>query len=138
MVDSVKTESFRTEQLKNQLEARQDRELKEIKEKHKNELEKTIEGHNVAKRDLEGAYSVQLSNIKDEQEKKLGDIRSQNNKVLDSEKQNGDDEVEKTRNRYQEQIARYRENAEKQMEDIRSKNEANRQAMVRARERGKA
>lgn len=135
MVDSIRTENLRIEQAKLQLEHQQERDLKELREKHHNELERMIEGQKLVKDDLEKAYEVNISTTRDDHEKKLSEVRASNSKMIEDEKMKGDEEVEKTRSRYQEQIAHYRENSEKALEDLRRKHDSSAETIKRAHER---
>jgi hypothetical protein len=138
MADSIRTETLRTESAKRQLELQQDKEVRDLQEKHKNDLERVIGHHVQVKTDLEKAYEIELSTKKDEGDKKLEGQQISNAKRIQEEKMKGDEEVEKTRSRYQEQIARYRENSEKALEDIRRKTDETAGKMKRAQEKARA
>ena len=138
MVDGVKTEGLRAEHYKLQQEAKYEADLREAREKHKNDLERTIETQTSVKTDLQKGYEITLSGMRDEHERKLEDVRQSNSKQIAEEKSKGEEEVEKVKSRYHEQIARYKENSEKQLEEMRRKNINSAEMIKQAHERGKA
>lgn len=138
MVDGIRTESLRQEQAKLQLEQRGDREIKDLKDKQRTELERLIEHHTFVKEDLEKAYNVELSAQKDEHERRLAETRTANQKQIDDEAARGEAEMDKVKTRYQEQITRYKVNAEKQLEDMRRHTDASEELIKRAQQKGKA
>ena len=113
MADGIRTENLKYDQHKMQLEAQQERQLKDLREKQRVEIEKTMNHHGVVKRDLEKAYQLELSNTREEHAHRLDGIRKTNAKALAEENANGQAEVDKAQARYQEQIARYKQNSEK-------------------------
>lgn len=119
MADSIRTENLKFDQYKMQLEAQQEKQLKDLRDKQRIELEKTMDHYTAVKQDIEKAYQIELSNTQDEHQQRLTDLRKANAKAQAEEKANGEAEVDKTRARYQEQIARYKENSEKMIEDVR-------------------
>jgi hypothetical protein len=137
-MDGIRTESLRQEQAKLQLEQRADREIKDVKEKQKAELERLIEHHEFVKQDLEKAYSIDISTTRDEQERKLGEVRNTNQKQLEEETVRGETELDKVRSRFQEQIARYKLNAEKHLEELRRNHDASEDLIKRAQKKEKA
>lgn len=138
MADSIRTEQLRTEAAKLQLQQKHERDLREMRDKNRSELQRVIDHHANVKTDLERAYEVALSVNQDEHEKKLNQIRGNNEKMIEEEKMRGEEEVERIRGRYAEQISRYKENAEKQLADMRRETERSAETIKRTRERAAA
>ncbi len=135
MADSIKTEAIRNEQTKLVMNARQDREAKELAEKNRNEIDRLVSHHEVVKNDLNKAYELTISQTRDEHTKRLEQVRQSNMQQLNSEKLNGEEELEKVRSRFQEQIGRYRENSERYLDDLRRKTEASALQLKRSAEK---
>lgn len=135
MVDSLQTIQLRNEQAKMALEHQGDKEIRELREKQKNEVGKTVDHQVAVKGDLEKSFEVTLSTMADAHEKRLSEVRTSYEKIIEDEKMKGEAEVEKVRNRYQEQIARYRENSEKVLADLQKKTDDSSSNIKRIKER---
>ena len=138
MAESIRAEGIRSEHTKLALEAKNDREIKEVKEKGRTEIERLVAHNEAMKSELEKAYQLSIGTSKDEYEKKMTEVRTQNQKILEEEKAKGEEEVEKTRSRYQEQIARYKQNAEKQLEEMKRQVNNTESTIRRSAERNKS
>src|SRR5579871_34123 len=114
-IDSIQTMQLRNDQTRMQVEHENDKTLSEIREKNKIELDKLIEHHQALKEDLDKAFEITISNMRDAHDKRLAEIHQSQDHQVEDEKGKGEGELEKIRSRYSEQIARYRENAEKSL-----------------------
>jgi hypothetical protein len=123
MGDSIRTETLRHEQAKLQLEHQKEKETRDLREKQRQDLDRLVQHHQAVKNDIEKAYEVDLSSMRDDYQKRLGEMRSTQDKSLEDEKIRGEEEIEKTRNRFQQQLARYRENSKKMLDDLRQETE---------------
>ena len=109
-VDQIRYQSYLT-----QMERQQDADIKDLEEKHKEKLSRTISLHDQQENVLHKDYDVKISEEADSLEKKLSTIRERNTAITTQERNNGELEANKIRTQYQQKIDQERKNGDEQI-----------------------
>lgn len=131
MADPIRSQNLAYENAKNLSALKNERDMKELREKQKLDVERLQSHGEDTRAHVSRDYEVQLSTQKDAYEEKLAAVRAQNEKALAEARAQGEEEATRTKNRYAEQVNKYRETSEKQIEEMRMKTEATINAMER-------
>lgn len=137
MADPIRTQTLAYENAKNLSQTKNDRDMKELREKHKLDVERLQSHGDDVKTNLSKDYEVQLSLQKEAYEEKLNEVRSQNEKALNEARTSGESEVTKTKAHYAEILNKYKDANDKQVEETRRRTEATINAMERKVEKAK-
>jgi hypothetical protein len=124
MSDEVRMRNYRA-----QIEKKNEIEVRDISERHLEELQRMNDAHALRVASLRQAYDVQLSEEAESLLKKLEEIHTSNEERVGLEKRTAEEELMRTRNNNQKKLDDLRKKGELQLESLQNQFKASTDAM---------
>lgn len=122
--DEIRMRTYRL-----QLQGRQEAEVKEIRERHVDEVQRLMDTHRNQLESLHRAYDVQISEEAERLEEQLHRTRLTNEERVNLEKKQGEDELSKLKLANQQRLDAVRKNGDLQIEKLRKELQATTEAI---------
>ena len=128
-IKSSTTDELRMKNHRTQLENRNELELRSLRDRHSDDVQRMMEAQAFQRDNIKQAYEVQISQEAENLEQKLHETRMENEKRVDDEKRVADQEVTKIKTMNQQQIQEYKKNSEAQIEALKKQYMATAEAL---------
>ena len=126
---NLSSEEYRLQNYRHQLQQRNDVEIREIEQKHLDQVQRLQEDEAQARGELHQAYDLKISQEAESLGEKLDEIRQANQEKVAAEQRVGEQELAQVKTLQQQRLDEYRKNSDLQLEKIRRQYQSSAEAL---------